>query len=175
MSITGDEVKSQVDDRIGIDTNPDNIIVAVNRALNRIGDYALINDNAVIEEADPDVWYSMPDDFTRVEKVVLKDDPDTIYTDYEYENGNIKFRDSDDYNIYARKMPSKISELTDVIKVHRLFENCIVDYVVSYIKMNDDPEDPDATRLQKKFDKDIMRIYKTLTKSSEPKTVKVVR
>lgn len=175
--MTGEDIQSYVETRTGRTIERDLILEAINEGLDEIGDMALLYDTATVDISEIEQWYSLPDDFTYVEKVLkIEDDEEYIYQRWEFRNGSIKFFDKGEYEIVARKMPKHLEEISDSFEdIHRFYYNSLKYYALAWIKENDDFEDPAAQALYERFTEKVKRSANKLLSTKPPSKVRVIR
>jgi hypothetical protein len=175
--MTGTEIQSYVDERMGITVTSDLVLEAINEGLDEIGDLGLLYVTTDVTVSDISQWYSLEDDYTGIEKVLkIDEEKNYIYQRWEYRNGDIKFFDKGDFTIVARKMPEHLTSISDsFIDLHRLYHNGLKYYALAWMKENDDFEDPAVQILYKKFESKVKRAAQTLISTKSPAKVRVVR
>jgi len=67
--MTGTEIQHYVETRMGIEVDLDEVLMAINEAIDMLGDTGLLYDTIDVEVTDAGQWYNLPDDFTYVQKV----------------------------------------------------------------------------------------------------------
>ncbi len=152
-------------------------MMAINEAMFEIGDLGLLYDTISVEVDDTSQWYSLPDDYTFVEKIIYHEgSKEYLYHNFTWRSGSISFRDEGEFTIVARKMPGEIEVMGEPLtEVHQLYHNAIKFYALAWMKENDDFEDETAYMLYEKFERGVSQAAKTLMRSKVPSKVKVIR
>lgn len=180
MPITGTEIQSYIETRLGITVNSDLVLEAINECLNEIGDAGLLYDTIDLTVTDTEERYNLPlepSPYTKVQLVLkLVDGEEYIYQRWDYRNGSIRIFDEGDYTIVCRKMAEPISNIADTITgLHRLYNNAIKYYTLAWIRENDNIEDVGAQVLYQRFEKSVARAAQTLANTKAPTKVRVIR
>jgi len=174
--LTGTEILSYCETRLGRNLDSDLALMAINEAIAEIGDMGLLYDTVDVEVTDTDDVYNMPDDWTVINKVILHKDKEYLFQNYTFKAGQIRFFEEGNFTIIARKMPDDIEILSEPITaVHPLYHNAIKFYTLAWMKENDDFEDQTAHMLYEKFERGVSRAAKTLSRSKVPSKVRVIR
>lgn len=175
--MTGTEIQSYVESRLGRTFSPDDILLAINECLDEIGDLGLLYATIDISVDDGAQWYSLPDDFSKVKKVIqYEDDREYVYENWKYRNGSIRIPDEGDYHIISRKMPEYLTNIANNINnIHRLYNNAIKYYVLAWVRENEDLDDETSKVLFKRFNQKLKRAANTLISSKAPSRWTVVR
>lgn len=178
--MTGTEIQSYVESRIGRQVDSDDVLEAINEGLNEIGDMGLLYATIDVSVSDTSQWYNMPVEpapYTQIIHIIKKENnKEYYYQRWEYRNGSIRFFDEGDYTIVARKMPEHLNNISDSFtSLHRLYYNAIKFYALSWIRENDDIEDTGAQLLRQRFEESVARAATTLVSTKSPAKVKVIR
>lgn len=177
--MTGSDIKTYVENRLGTTEDASDIIEAVNEAINTIGDMSLLYGTITITVTDSATWYDMPSDFTSIKHVLVEaedNDELELYFNWEYRSdGSIKFFDEETFTIVARKMATEITDITDTISIHRLYENAIKYYALAWCKENYNFEDAAAQMFYGRFERAVTRAANTLLGTKPATSVTVIR
>jgi hypothetical protein len=174
--MTGSEILNYIETRIGRSIDSDLVLEAINEALDTIGELGLLYATTDLTVEDTNLWYSMPDDYTTIEKVIKFEDKEYIYTRWEHRTGEIRFYDQGEYRIVATKMPEHLSLISDnFMDLHKLYHNAVKYYALAWVKENDDFSDPAAEKLYARFQNNVKRAAQTLSRSKPPSKVQVKR
>lgn len=171
--MTGTDIKTQAELYLDYTIDDDNFVTIINRALNIIGDKAMKIAEIEISEPTEDTWYDLPDDLTYIIRVVNEDG--NIFTKWEYFNNQIRLNTEDYCKIYCRKIPDDISAKGDAIGIHDLYQEPLIDYVVSFIKLMKNDTSEDGHKLDKEFRQEVARVYNQLQRNKQPSKVNVIR
>jgi hypothetical protein len=147
-------------------------VAAVNAALSDLGDMALVYDNTEIKVTRPD-WEIVDDD--KIHVVEVLDSDGKPYTKYQERGENIYIPDLGTYTVWYRRLPKRVSTVTETPEIHRLFHECLVTFLEYWWKKKDDDESQDAELLYQKYKADATRAFSSLARRRVPSTVKVVR
>lgn len=175
--MTGVDVQSYVESRLGTDVEPDQIIEAVNECLGFLGDDSLVYDTIEITDCDPSTSYSLPEDFTFVEKVLMEDN--VQWLGWAYRTGEIRFSEEaegEDFTIVARRIPEEIDDISDTIPdIHRLYHLSIKLYAYAWIQETENPAEEIADKFYQKSMEMAQKAAQTLLRTKEPAEVTVIR
>ena len=150
--MTGSDILSYVEMRMGVTVDSDKLLVAINEALDRLNDHGLLYGTITVDVTDEDEEYSLPNDFTFVEKVFVLDGGDVyLYEGFHYRNGIIYFNDEEKFEIIARKMPKHLTAIGDSFTdLHKMYHQGVKFYVLGWFKENDDDQDPASKKYYKR-------------------------
>lgn len=176
--MTGTEIQSYIEARMGTQVESDLVIMAINEAIDMLGDDTLLYDT--IEDfnvSNSSQWYSLPPDYTVVKKVTTTNDDgkEVLYMKWNYRNGEISFNDEKTYTITARKLSHHISDIADDLGLHRLYDNAIKFYALAWFKENDDDNDQAVTKYYERFNTAAQKAANTLIRTKAPRNVRVIR
>jgi len=173
--MTGTEIQVYIEKRMGITVESDDVLMAINEAIDMLGDMGLLYDTINdIEVADTTEWYNLPPDFTFIEKVLTS--KGELYLRWNYRNGQINFSDLNTYQIIARKMGKHLENIADSFTdIHRLYHNSIKFYALAWFKENDDDNDQAAEKYYERFAATAQQATQTLLRSKAPTNWKVIR
>lgn len=172
--MTGTEIQHYVETRMGIEVDLDEVLMAINEAIDMLGDTGLLYDTIDVEVTDAGQWYNLPDDFTYVQKVYTG--RGEIYMAWDYRNGQIRFRNPGNYTIVARKMGKHLENISDSITdMHRLYYNAIKFYALAWMKENDDDNDVAAEKYYNRFYETAQQAVQILMRSKAPMNWKILR
>lgn len=170
--MTGSEILSYIETRVGREVSPDHVLIAINEALNEIGDMGLLYDTTEAVVTNTKEWFALPEDFTMVKTVMLQG---RWYLDWQYVNGKIKFDDVGVFTIIARKMAPTMNNIAENLPLHRLYHNGIQFYALGWVYENDNPNDMSAERAYQKFVNSVSGAAKTLIGTKPPMSWTVIR
>ncbi|MFP4662594.1 MAG: hypothetical protein ACLFPF_10400, partial [Halanaerobiales bacterium] len=166
------------DSRMGIDANTDDVLMAINEAIDMLND-GLIFATLTVNVTDTDLWYSLPDDYTKITQVIkVEGDKESYYYRWEYRNGEFRMFDTGNYVVVCKKMAEKLSDITDDLtttELHRLYDQAIKFYALAWFKENDDDNDPAAEKYYNRFASTAQKAKSILVGTKSPTKVKVVR
>lgn len=173
--MTGSEVQLYVEKRLGIEVDSSEVLMAINEAIDMLGDMGLLYDTINdIEITDTSKWYNLPPDFTFVEKVLTS--KGELYLRWNYRNGQINFADPNTYQIIARKMGKHLENIADSFTdIHRLYHNAIKFYALAWLKENDDDNDVAVEKYYNRFVTTAQQATQTLLRSKAPSSWRVIR
>jgi hypothetical protein len=171
--VTAQEIKAAAENYIDEAIDDDEAVTAINAALSKIGDIALIYDTVVITDAVGRTWLALPQTTTYVVEVVDADG--NVYDGWRVRDNRIWFADPGTYTVHYRRLPNPISGILDTPEVHQAYHQCLVTYLIGWWKLKDDDESPDGLRNMQQFEADVMRVFNTLRRKRGPMTVTVVR
>lgn len=173
--MTGTEILSYIEERMGIPIDPDKCLMAINEAIDMLGDLGLLYDTIEgIEVTDTNKWYNLPPDFTYIQQVMTS--KNELYLRWDYRNGQINFADPNTYTIVARKMGEHLENISDSFTdLHRLYHNAIKFYALAWFKENDDDFDEAAEKYYGRFESTAQQAMQTLLRTKAPMSWKVIR
>lgn len=170
--MTGTEILKYIETRVGRTVEPDHVLMAINEAMNEVGDMGLLYDSTEAVVTDTGEWFALPDDYTSVKSVSIEG---KLYLDWQYVNGRIKFNDTGTFAIIARKMAPVFSSIADTLPLHRLYHNGIQFYALAWIRENDDALDQAAQLYHQKFVNSVQSAAQTLIGTKPPMQWTVIR
>jgi len=175
--MTGSEILSYCETRLGRSLDSDLALEAINESLREIADAGLLYATATVTVDNIDNKFEMPGDYTYIEQVIKQDDGEEyIYEDYTFRGGQIEFENEGEYEVIARKMPENIENISDsLVEIHPLFYNAIKYYVLAWFKENDQFGSKGSQVLYERFNKRIIKASKTLLRSEPNKSWRVIR
>lgn len=175
--MTGTDLQHYVESRLGRTFEPDEILEAINECIDEIGDMNLLYATIDISVDDTDQWYNLPDDYTKVVKVIkYKHSKEYIYEKWQYRNGKIRIPEGGTYKIVARKLPEYLENIAEPLNnIHRLYNNAFKYYVLGWIRENEDLDDQTAKVMFERFREKTQRAATTLISTKSPAQWKVIR
>lgn len=174
--MTGTEIQSYVENRLGRKFSPDDILLAINECLDEIADLALLYATIDLDVTDGTQWYSLPESFSTIEHLIIYDNGEYYYEGWIYRNGSIRIPDTGSYRIVARKMPDYITDIAEPINnLHRMYNNAIKYYVLGWIRENEDLDDQISEKYYQKFTEKVQRAATNLISTKSPAKVQVIR
>lgn len=173
--MTAQEIKAAAENYIDEAIDDDEAVTAINAAMSKIGDIALVYDSIQGPEggAEANVWYDLPDNVTHIVEVL--DAEGNSYSDYKVRDNMILFSNSGTYTISYRRLPNSITGILEIPEIHPAYHQCLVTYLIGWWKLKDDDESPDGLRHMQQFEADVMRVFNALRRRRGPKTITVVR
>ena len=145
-------------------------LACINKAINKIGDLSKIYDEIEVE-AEPEVWYNLPNNFIFIEEVINLD-LDEPTTNYKYVNDRIKFFENYRFKIIGTRLPDRVSNLASEVEINDLFRNAIVDYLIAYVKKQNG-ELEEGYAIEKRLEKEISRVGRIINKNQNSRINKV--
>jgi len=174
--MTGTEIQSYVESRLGRTLSPDDILLAINECLDEIADLALLYATIDLDVTDGTQWYELPEDFSTIEHLIIYDNGEHYYEGWIYRNGSIRIPDAGSYKIVARKMPDYLNDIAEPINnLHRMYNNAVKYYVLSWIRENEDLDDQISEKYYQKFTEKVQRAASSLISTKSPAKVQVIR
>ena len=175
--MTGTEIQSYVESRLGRTLSPDDILLAINECLDEIADLALLYATIDLDVTDGTQWYELPEDFSTIEHLIIYDsEGEHFYEGWIYRNGSIRIPDAGSFKIVARKMPDYITDIAEPINnLHRMYNNAIKYYVLGWIRENEDLDDQISEKYYQKFTEKVQRAASSLISTKSPAKVQVIR
>jgi len=175
--MTGTDIQHYVEERLGRSFSPDTILLAINECIDEIADLALLYATIDLEVDDPAAWYSLPDDFSKVEHLLIyKEDKEYYYEGWIYRNGSIRIPDTGKFRIVSRKMPEYLTDIAESFNnIHRMYNNAIKYYVLGWVRENEDLDDQTSEKYYQKFNDKITRAAQTMISTKSPAKVQVIR
>lgn len=135
-------------------------LTAVNEALIKIGDMAFVHDETTLAGVAPGVWHPLPSDLTSV--VSVKDVRGRDYPRFKVMGAMISFGNPGDYKIRYRRMPKRVTEMSDTPEVPAVFFAALATYLKSWFKLKEDEDSEDGMRLRQEFSIDVQRAYNVM-------------
>ena len=175
--MTGTEIQSYVESRLGRTFSPDDILLAINECLDEIADLSLLYATIDLDVTDGTQWYSLPEDFSTIEHLIIyENDKEYFYEGWIYRNGSIRIPDAGKFKIVARKMPDYLNDIAEPINnLHRMYNNAVKYYVLGWIRENEDLDDQISEKYYQKFTEKVQRAASTLISVKSPAKVQVIR
>lgn len=171
--MNGIEIKKAAENYIDEFIDDPEAVTAINRALNLIGDTALIYEQAEADIPRAREWFPLPDSVTNIREV--EDQNGKSYEHFRVRENLISFDHPGMYTIHYRRLPRPIGGIYDTPEVHPAFHQVLVTYVIAWWKLKDDDSNPDGIRHMEQFKEDTMRVFGTLRRQRGPKKVTVRR
>jgi hypothetical protein len=171
--MTGIEIKRAAENYVDEFIDDPEAVTAINRALNIIGDTALIYEQAHAYIPKADEWYELPPTATNIREV--EDANGKSYEHFRTRDNMIAFDHPGEYTVHYRRLPKPISGILDVPEVHPAFHQVLVTYVIAWWKLKDDDTNPDGVRHMQMFREDTMRVFNILRRTRGPKSIRVER
>lgn len=172
--MTGKEIKDYAESYLDEQIDDVDALRAINRALNLLGDTALVNDTQEYDNVAANVWLDLPADLINV--VFVEEGASTKFTDYEVLNLKIRFKKSGSYKVYYRRLPRPIDSIFDTPEIHPAYHQCLVTYLSGWWRIKDDDESPDGLKNEQKFVEDSIRVFNQLRRNKRgPSTIEVFR
>lgn len=171
--MTGLEIKKAAENYVDEFIDDPEVMTAINRALNLIGDTALIYEQAEAEIPEAKQWYPLPPSVTNIREV--EDSRGHSYEHFRVRDNLISFDHPGKYTISYRRLPKPIAGIHETPEVHPAFHQVLVTYVIGWWKLKDDDSNPDGIRHMQMFREDTMRVFQTLRRTRGPKKMRVER
>lgn len=171
--MTGIQIKQSAENYVDEFIDDPEAVTAINRALNMIGDTALIYEQAEAEIPTARKWYPLPPSVTNVREV--EDQQGRSYSNFRVRDNLISFDHPGKYTIHYRRLPKPIDGILDTPEVHPAFHQVLVTYLIGWWKLKDDDSNPDGIRHMQMFREDTMRVFQTLRRTRGPKQIRVER
>lgn len=157
------KIKAAAELYCGASATNDQTLIILNEALAEISDMGLCFSTSTIT-AIKDTWYNIPSDATFVLNVT--DAEGTYYTNYLIQAQKIKFPVDGTFYLTYRRQPVELTTINDTPEVHPVLQNALVTYMKAYLKLRIDDESVDGQNLMNKFQQQVMRAYKILSRRS---------
>ena len=119
--MTGKEIKDYAESYLDEQIDDVDALRAINRALNLLGDTALVNDTQEYDNVAANVWQDLPADLINV--VFVEEGASTKFTDYEVLNLKIRFKKSGSYKVYYRRLPHRLTAFLTPLRFTRRITN----------------------------------------------------
>ncbi len=171
--MTAQEIKAAAENYIDEAIDDDEAVAAINQALAKIGDVALVYDTVSITDSVGRTWLALPDATTYVVEVLDADG--NVYYGWRVRDNRIWFADAGAYTVHYRRLPNPISGILDTPEVHPAYHQCLVTYLIGWWKLKDDDESPDGLRNMQQFEAEVTRVFNTLRRRRGPATITVYR
>lgn len=171
--MTGLEIKVEAEAYIDESIDDPDALIAINRALQLIGDMAQIFETVKVKIEKVNAWYLLPDTVTHVQKVETMDG--RMYRGYQAKDNMIRFDNIGEFIVHYKRLPKRMTGIMDTPEIHPAFHQTLVTYLIAWWKLKDDDESPDGIRHLAIFNEDVARIYRTLSRDSSPKQWRVER
>lgn len=173
--MTAQEIKAAAENYIDETIDDAEAVTAINAALDKIGDVALVYDTITGPEggAVAGQWYPLLDGVTYVVEVLDADG--YRYEGYRVRDSLIWFADAGTYTVHYRRLPNHISGILDTPEVHQAYHQCLVTYLIGWWKLKDDDESPDGLRHMQQFEAEVTRVFNTLRRRRGPASITVYR
>jgi len=171
--MTGLEIKRAAENYVDEAIDDLEAVDAINAALSKIGDIAIIYDTVSITDDVGKQWMDLPATTTYVVEVL--DSQGEPYDAWRIRDSMIQLKDPGTYTIHYRRLPEPIGGILDTPEVHPAYHNCLVTYVIGWWKLKDDDESPDGLRHMQQFDAEVMRVFNTLRRRQGPSEIVVIR
>lgn len=169
--MTGNEIRNAAEVYLGKNISNDSALIGINEALNKIGEmgllYGKIRVNAQAGES-----YSLPKDALHVFSV--SDLNGVNYENWSLVGEEIRFADSGEYIISARKLSKKLENLSEEPDIHRVFHQSLVEYLREFASQSFaefGEKNPDFTM----FETSANKAFSFLRRQRQPRQIKVVR
>ncbi|MEW6045008.1 MAG: hypothetical protein AB1609_00765 [Bacillota bacterium] len=168
--MTGKEIKTAAEAYIGETMDDTDALEGINAALRWLNDNGLVYDSTEIA-AEAKTWTSLPVNFITVSEVT--NSAGELYTDYRQRVGQIIFAEADTYTVFGRRVVAQLANLNETPELHLAFHGSLVDHLIGWWKLKQDPDDADGDYHVKKFERDAMRTSLTLRSSRGPATATI--
>jgi hypothetical protein len=187
--MTGEEIQTAAELYMDDTIDDEDALEAINEALAKMGDMALVDDSKEFADAEADTEYTFEEpplagsttvDKTWVTNVTsVRDSSGDEYYDYQLYMGDgvsIVFADDDTYTVRYRRMPAALADLTETPEIHTAFHRSLVTYLEAWAKLKEfEGDDNDGAYLRQRFDEEVARTYSMLRRRRTPKQVQVIR
>ena len=171
--MTGVQIKQEAEAYIDEFIDDRDAVIAINRALNLIGDMAQVYESVKAKIDEPGVWYELPPTVTHVQEVERVGGG--FYPYFRTRDNMILFEHPGVYIIHYKRLPNPISGIMETPEIHPAFHQVLVTYVIAWWKLKDDDENPDGLRHYQLFFEDTLRVFNTLRRQRGRKTWRVER
>lgn len=171
--MTGIQIKQEAEAYVDEHIDDVDALIAINRAMELIGDMAQVYETIKIKIDQPHQWYLLPETVTYVQKVETP--LGRLYRHYQTRDNMIRFADPGEYYVHYKRLPKRMTGIMDTPEIHPAFHQCLVTYLIAWWKLKDDDENPDGLRHLAIFNDDVARIFRTLSRESSPKQWRVER
>lgn len=135
-------------------------ILAVNEALDKLGDMGLVYDSTIVTAASDDAWVDLPATLTSL--VSITDSEGKAVNSYVQRGMQLRLPIAGDYIIGYRKHPDHIANEKDTPPVHQSYHDVLCTYLKGWWKLRDDEDSADGLRMMQKFEADAGRVFSIL-------------
>lgn len=171
--MTGHEIVNAAEVYIGQPIEADMALIAINEAIRVIADMGLVYGTISLENIEANQWQHLPDDYTHVLRVYDADGG--IYDDWEEIGGAIRFSDSGDYAIHARRIPTRITSLSQEPEINEGFHNSLVRFVRDFAMQAMSDDFRSKSHNFDAFKEEALKTYGYLSRRRRPRKIKVIR
>lgn len=171
--MTGAQIKAGAYGYVDETIDDKNALNTINRALNLMGDAALVYDTADIVVTEDNQWTNLPADLLNIVEV---EDGGTTFTEYRLRGHKIQLPKPGTYTVIYRRLPRSMTSLDETPEVHEAYHQCLVTYLQAWWKLRDDDENPDGIRNENMFKEDVTRVFNILRRNRRgPAQIEVIR
>lgn len=171
--MTGHEIVKAAEVYIGKSIELDVALTAINEAIRKIADMGLVYDTVNINVTQADQWVKLPNDLTNVLRVYnMNGRP---YDGWEVMGGKIKFSDCGSYTVHLRRIPARLTDLSEEPDINEGYHNSIVRYVREFAMKTMSSDFAYKTPNFDGFEIEVLKTYSYLNKRRQPRQVKVIR
>jgi hypothetical protein len=171
--MTGAQMHNNAAAYVGAAIDESDALVAINEAIDKLGDMGLVHGSANIVAGSATAWYPLPDDLTSLVSVDDGDGED--YRSFAQNGSHIRFAEPDTYTIYYRKHPTGVESLADTPCVHVSYHDVICTYLKAWAKMREDDKSQEGSRLMAQFERDAAKVFGILRRRRGPGVIRVER
>jgi hypothetical protein len=171
--MTGTDIVARAQRYVDDTIDSDDALVAINEAIDKLGDLGLIYESANITAGTANGWYPLPVDMTSL--VSVSDGNGNNYEDFQQRGLEIHFSASGVYTVFYRKHPEGIAVLTETPPVHVSYHDTLCTYLKGWFKLKDDDESPDGLRLMSQFENDAAKVFSILRRKRGNGRITVMR
>lgn len=171
--MTGHEIVNAAEVYIGQPIEADMALIAINEAIRVIADMGLAYGTITLDGVEAKKWQHLPDDYTHVLRVY--DVNGDIYDNWEEVGGAIRLGDNGDYTIHARRIPTRITSLSQEPEINEGFHNSLVRFVRDFVMQAMSDDFRSKTHNFDAFKEEALKTYGYLSRHKRPNKIKVIR
>ncbi len=171
--MTGSEIRAAAQRYVDELIDPDDALVALNQAIAKLADMALVYSETQIQDAAAKAWYPLPANLTYLVHVLDADG--NRYNAFDTVDGLISFTDGGTYTIRYRRPPARLMDLGQTPELHESYHPCLVDYLIGWWELQQDNKSTDGQRHMEEFNEGATRVFNLLRRKRGLAAVTVVR
>jgi hypothetical protein len=157
--MTGTEICAAAAAYIDDEIDDTDALIAINEAMDRLGDMALVYDSASVT-LPACAWTALENEFASI--VELTDSDGIKYNNYRVIGNEIKTSKADTFTVRYRRMPHRLTALAETPELHTAFHPVLVIYLKSWARLKLDSQDEDGLALKQEFFAEAKRVSETV-------------